>query len=170
MVNLVVENGTGLETANSYVSVDEFRKYAFDNGIDVESEDDDQLAIYLIKSTNFIDSLEYRFVGTRLSAAQSLAFPRFKGCSRSHLYDLRNLKKAVCLAVEVLANGESLVPTKLEKDDFVESEQIDVLKVKYNSAYFQNAGKFDILAKHPLIGNYIRGYLKGANFNPTVGR
>ena len=112
MVNLVVEDGTGLENANSYISVADLRQFALENGIDLESEEDEQLAIYLIRSTNFIDSVEYRFVGTRLSVTQSLAFPRVKKCNRLHLYDMRNLRKAICFAVEVLAKGESLVPTK----------------------------------------------------------
>lgn len=170
MVNLVVEDGTGLDNANSYVSVDDFRQFALENSIDVESEEDEQLAVYLIRSTNFIDSLEYRFVGTRLSVTQSLAFPRAKVCNRSHLYDMRSLKKAICFAVEVLVSGESLVPTKLNKDDFVKSEQLDVLKVQYSEEYFKNVSSYDILNNYPMIANNMHAYLKQANFNPTVGR
>ena len=170
MVNLVVEDGTGLENANSYISVADFRQFALENGIDLESEEDEQLAVYLIRSTNFIDSVEYRFVGTRLSVTQSLAFPRVKKCNRLHLYDMRNLRKAICFAVEVLVKGESLVPTKLNKEDFVKTEQLDVLKVQYSEEYFKNVSGYDVLSNYPMIANNLRGYLKQANFNPTVGR
>lgn len=169
MVNLVVENGTGLDNANAYVGIDQARHFALENDMEFP-EDDDELAILLIRATNFFDSFENSFVGTRLSPTQQLAFPRASDCNRLHLYDMRNLQKALMYAVEVLATGESLVPKKLEKEDYVKKEKLDVLEVQYDSDYFKSLGSVDLLSKYPMIYNYMRGYIRSMGYSVKVGR
>ena len=46
MINLVVDDGTGLPNANSYVSLTEVRQFLLENGLD-ENDDDDDLSINL---------------------------------------------------------------------------------------------------------------------------
>lgn len=76
MATLIVEDNTGLVDANVYASVDEFRQFAKLNGMEIEDVEDEQVAIYLVRATNFIDSFENRMVGKRLNPEQALAFPR----------------------------------------------------------------------------------------------
>jgi hypothetical protein len=71
----VVEDGTGLANANSYVTVLEYIDYYADRGIDKTSETDDQIQGYLVQGTAFID-LTYTFCGDKLTTTQSLKFPR----------------------------------------------------------------------------------------------
>lgn len=71
----VVEDGTGLANSNSYVTVQEYRDYYTDRGIDKSSETDVQIEGYLVQSTEFID-LMYTFCGEKLVSTQALEFPR----------------------------------------------------------------------------------------------
>jgi hypothetical protein len=71
----IVEDGTGLSNANSYVAVQEYRDYYTDRGIDKASETDDQIQGYLVQGTEFID-LTYCFCGEKLVGTQALQFPR----------------------------------------------------------------------------------------------
>lgn len=71
----VVEDGTGLSNATSYVTVQEYRDYYTDRGIDKSGETDAQIQGYLVQATDFID-LEYKFCGDKLVDTQALDFPR----------------------------------------------------------------------------------------------
>ena len=70
-----VEDGTGLTDSNSYVSVQEYRDYFADRGIDVLSETDVVIQGYLVQATDFLD-LQYEYVGWKLLDTQALQFPR----------------------------------------------------------------------------------------------
>lgn len=71
----VVEDGTGLADANSYTTVQEYRDYYTDRGIDKSSETDAQIEGYLVRGTEYID-LNFDFCGETLTAIQALKFPR----------------------------------------------------------------------------------------------
>ncbi len=71
----IVEDGTGLTDSNSYVSVQEYRDYFANRGIDVLSETDAQIEGWLVQATDFID-LQYEYKGWQLLDTQALKFPR----------------------------------------------------------------------------------------------
>lgn len=71
----VVEDGTGLANATSYVSVQEYRDYFTDRGIDKSSEADADIQGYLVRATEYID-LNFSFCGDPLTTTQALEFPR----------------------------------------------------------------------------------------------
>lgn len=71
----IVEDGTGLPNATSYVAVQDYRNYYTDRGIDVSSETDAQIEGYLVRGVEFID-LTYYFIGVKYSLTQGLEFPR----------------------------------------------------------------------------------------------
>ena len=159
MAELIVEDLTGLENANSYCSLADYHTFAQLNGY--ETIEDEDLAIYLVRATNFIDSLESNFVGKRLNPSQALAFPRtVEGycCSKNpHLYPTGSLKKAVFYAVLAQSEGFSLLPTTISKDDFVSKEKIEgAIEVQYSNEYFSK----NLLGKFPMIERYLTEYLK----------
>lgn len=168
MVTLIVEDGTGLVDANSYVSLDEMKLFIVENGL--TEADDESLTINLIKATNFIDSFESYFVGNRLSVVQRLAFPRADVCDSLRLFDTRNLKKAICYAVDVLNNDESLFPQKLTSDDYVKKEKLDVMEIQYHDNYFKRTQGVDLLFEFPVIANLMNGYIKQTGYNVSVSR
>ena len=157
MAELIVEDMTGLENANSYCSMAEYRTFAELN--DHDPLEDKDLAVFLARATNFVDSLENSFVGKRLNSSQSLAFPRVieGSCSKTpHLYPMSNLKKAVLYAVVAQSEGFSLLPTTISKDDYISKEKIEgALEVQYSSEYFSK----NVLSKFPIIERYLTEYL-----------
>jgi DnaT-like ssDNA binding protein len=76
-VTLVVENGDGVPTANSYDTVANAVAYAANRGIVLpDTSDDGQTAAWLVSGTDFIESFSQRFVGQRASWTQGLSWPR----------------------------------------------------------------------------------------------
>lgn len=170
MANLIVEDQTGLSNANVYASVADFRSFAELNGMEkVEDLDDEELAVYLVRATNFIDSLEMQMVGKRLNPEQNLAFPRKRKLSCSgnpHLYDMRSLIKALFYCVEAQVQGFSLLPTSITKDDLIKKEKIDVLEVQYSEDLLSEV----IFGKFPIIERFLSPYLQSFGGVLTVGR
>jgi hypothetical protein len=74
-VALVVEDGTGVEGANSYSELDALRAYAADRGV-VLSADDAVLTPMAIKATDYIESFSDQFVGSLTDVDQALSWPR----------------------------------------------------------------------------------------------
>lgn len=112
---LVVEDGTGLAGANSYVSEAEFEAYCDASALTIEAGDEDAA---LVRATRYIDG-EYRlrFPGTRLNGrAQALEWPR-KDAVDQFGDDIDDdevpveIKNATCeAAVRELADPGSLSP------------------------------------------------------------
>lgn len=122
----VVEDGTGLSEANSYVSIAEADDFNADRGNVAWTGDDAAKQAALVKATDYIEqSYGSRWRGEKLVDNQGLALPRDFGTPLP-----RQLKQAVCvLALEAIA-GTDLNPTvdraiKREKTDVIETEYMD---------------------------------------------
>lgn len=72
---LIIEDGSIVLGANSFVTVLECRAFADARGLELPTEDSD-VEVLLIKSMDFIFSLESRFQGVREDFDQELPFPR----------------------------------------------------------------------------------------------
>lgn len=169
MANLIIEDGTGLSNANSYISLVEFKNFANLNGIDLSKFNDGELAVFIIRATNYINSFENKMVGKRLNLEQSLAFPRvaLNSCDGNpHLYNMRNLKMAVMYAVEVQMAGFSLLPITITKDDIITKEKIGVLEVKYSDDLLNNIS----VGKFPMVERFLSEYLVSYSFMLAVSR
>ena len=70
MATIVVEDGTVVAWANSYVTEAELTTYAADRGITLTAATD----VLLIKAMDYIESLS--FIGSKFSEGQSLQWPR----------------------------------------------------------------------------------------------
>jgi hypothetical protein len=134
-VALVVEDGTGLAGANSYVSEAEFEAYCDNRAITLATGDEDGA---LIRATQFIDG-EYRlrFPGTRLNGrAQALEWPR-KDAVDQFGDDIDDdevpieIKNATCeAAVRELADPGSLSPD-LERGGKIKELQAGSVDIVY---------------------------------------
>lgn len=90
MVTLIVEDGTGLPNANTYIGVEAAKQYAQDRGIDLGTD--------LVISQNLVLAADYMstrgpFKGSVVSLDQSLDFPR-KGL-RVHGQDFTGVPQKV---------------------------------------------------------------------------
>jgi hypothetical protein len=72
---LTVENGTGLEEADSYISLAFFKQFCDDRGYDYSEKTDPEIEQKLRLATGYIDS-QFRFKGNRAGGIQALEFPR----------------------------------------------------------------------------------------------
>ena len=70
MATIIVEDGSVVAGANSYVTEAELTTYAADRGITLTAATD----VLLIKAMDYIESLS--FIGTKFSEGQSLQWPR----------------------------------------------------------------------------------------------
>lgn len=77
-MTVIVEDGTGLADANSYVSEDEADTYADDRGITAWSDSAADKEAALVRATTTLDATyRNRFSGSRLNGrAQALEWPR----------------------------------------------------------------------------------------------
>lgn len=74
-MSLLVQTDAGIDGANSYVTVAEFRTYHADRGTDVAIYTDPQIEKALVKATDYLDE-RFHFVGDRIRPAQRTAWPR----------------------------------------------------------------------------------------------
>lgn len=110
---LVVEDGTGLETANSYVSLVDCDTYHSDRGNTSWTGEDAAKEAALIRATQYLD-MHYRsrFLGYRYSEEQALEWPRYDAEDDNGYYldneIPKELEQATCeLALRALS-GELL--------------------------------------------------------------
>lgn len=136
-IELIVENGMGIENANSYVDLDFALEYCTMKGYsNWKNLSEDEQKIFLIRGTDFVDNF-FIWKGFKRFKTQSLSFPR------EELYDLDgykvdsipiNLKKA-CIEASWL-NAESgtdtLFSTKDENGN-IKRQKVDSLEVEYFS-------------------------------------
>lgn len=130
---MIVEDGTGLNDANSYVSVEFSDDYFSARGVsawaDLETEVKEQS---LIKATDYIDSI-FQWYGKKEFETQSLRFPRvnirdYEGAEIKGIPLC--LKQAVCDAAILGSSGTELFQTKNENGRVV-SENITSLSFTY---------------------------------------
>ncbi|CAB4122586.1 hypothetical protein UFOVP36_66 [uncultured Caudovirales phage] len=72
---LTVENGNGLEAADAYVSLTEFKEFCSKRGYRWEDYEDFDIEASIRLATGWIDTYN-RYKGGRLTYAQALEFPR----------------------------------------------------------------------------------------------
>ena len=77
----VVEDGTGLSTATSYVSVAEFEDYWTGRGIDYTTTADATIEMWLNMATLYCDNL-MAWTGTTVNDTQALLVPRSGWCDK----------------------------------------------------------------------------------------
>lgn len=117
---LIVEDGSIVENANSYVSVEEARTYASERNYSLpalpEEGQNDALEALLIKAVDFLEGQRAKYQGEKVSSLQALQFPRYNvyidGFPLDENVIPRILKAAqIELAVAAFA-GISLQPTR----------------------------------------------------------
>jgi len=72
---IVIEDGSNVTGANSYVTIAEFKAYALDRGITVSSTDA-QISAFLILSKDYLESFRSNYKGEKTYSDQALQWPR----------------------------------------------------------------------------------------------
>lgn len=109
-MSIVVEDGTGMPDAASYVSLEEATEYFAWLGNEEWDAEDEKVLVRASQAVDLVYAPRYK--GTKLTAEQGLMFPRTPftdadGFERTGIPT--ELKKAVFEAAYMLQNGEEIV-------------------------------------------------------------
>ena len=165
---MIVEDGTGLSNADSYVSVEFADNYFSARGVSewgaLTNEQKEQA---LIRATDFIDSI-YQWHGKKATDIQSLRFPRVNltDYEGTLVIGIPNcLKQAVCDASMLSVNGTELFQTKNENGDVV-SETITTLSFTYSKS--DKSEKTTQTTLYDSINTKLRGLFVESSSNKVV--
>ena len=129
MATIVVEDGTVVAGANSYVSESDLTAYASDRGLTLTAATD----VLLIKAMDYIESLS--FIGTKFSEGQSLQWPR------SNVY-IDGFYFVPTIIPPALQTGQIATALAIDSDNSplatvgrsTKREKVDVIEVEYMSS------------------------------------
>jgi hypothetical protein len=128
-VAIVVEDGTVVANANSYLSVADVPLFTLERGVTL-SATDSVVEVQLVKAKDYINSREHHFVGARKSAAQTLAWPRIVG--GTDLLVPQKIREAQGFLVMASAGLIDILPVATEQPAFpIKSEKVGPLETAY---------------------------------------
>lgn len=167
---LIVENGSGVPNANSYVTVEEAREYAEARGYTVG--DDDAVTVLAIKAMDYLALFTEKWKGVRVFAEPALPFPRMQTAYSIDAIP-SNLKLAqMQLVVEQLADPTLLLtPSTNYRQGFVVREKLDVIETQYSEAVQLAAlGRASSGPTMPLVAALLDPLLARRGFGLTTQR
>ena len=153
---MVVEDGTGLSNADSFVSVAYADTYFTTRGVSAWASLTNKEAL-LIKATDYIEAVySEAWKGVTLNDTQSLSFPRI--IDDATVYPDR-LLKAVCELALKANDGDLLVDVEQRTIE----EKVDVITVKY-------AEYSDQKTQYSMVYGLISPYLLSTGANKKAMR
>lgn len=167
-VNIIVEDGTIVSGANTFVGVASFRQYCGDRNITLPA-DNNAVAAMLIKGTDYLETLDKEYIGVPVNpATQSLKWPR-KELHGGTLYTTIGrlvilptvipsaLIKAQLYLTTAIVQGVDLAP--VQTGPMVTMEKVDVIETHYSEAF----GDF-IRPVMPTVDALLKPLIAGSQF------
>lgn len=158
---LIVEDGSLLQGANSFVSVAEVRAFA-NARASILPASDTEVEVAAVKAADYVRSLRSRFKGSEIIAEQPLPFPRCNLVVNG--FDLpsntvpQGIKDACCqLALEAAA-GVDLLPTTSGQITVVEN--VGPLETSFAPNSAPDGSQF-FAAARALLTPYMKGSSSG---------
>lgn len=151
---LVVENGEGLEDAESLVSVAYYLDYCAKRGYDTTATDGKEEEFLRVANEFFYSN--YSFKGELFKSTQSMPFPRI--INYEYVFPQR-IKNAICELVLKLPNGSLLEDTEQR----VKREKVGELEVEYDTNDSQSV-------KYNFVFNLIAPWLNSNGFSSQITR
>lgn len=141
-IQFIVEDGTGMATATSYVTLVEFQQYWENMGYDYSALTTNQIQVLLNKCSKVIDS-KYKWPGERASSEQGLDWPRVAawyqdGWPISSLIVPPEVKYAVCEMAYAKNAGTDMQPVVTPTGD-LKSESVSVGPISESKTYGSSA-------------------------------
>jgi len=131
-MSIVVENGTGLASADSYLSVADADTYHSDRANTSWTGTDEVKEIALRKATQYLDST-YNWIGKIYSTTQSLSWPRVGVLDRQG----RDLEGSVPQPIKNAIAELAMISLTLDlvsnttSDDYIKREKVGPLETEY---------------------------------------
>lgn len=163
---LVIEDGTIVAGANSYIDVPAAKAFAEARGVDLGT-DDAVTEQRLLGAMDYLESLSYK--GTRTDPDnQALSWPRtgvsYDGAAFGSDVIPGKLKNAQAQLVIELFNGviifASSGASSGSTEKFIKKEKVDVIETEYATPK-ETGEEFLAVANMPAVSALLRGLLKG---------
>ncbi len=160
MATLIVEDGSIVSGANTYVTVAEFQQFCSDRNITINNSRGDESEL-LIKAMDYFE--QQPFKGIKFIETQSLQFPRSDFYLDGYLTDSDAIPQLVkdaqiTIAVSIMSHNDPLSTL----DRAVKREQVDVLEIEY----MDNAGPTVIIRSiSNIMRKLVTGSSMGSNFS-----
>lgn len=163
---LVIEDGTIVAGANSYIEVQDAKSYATARGVDLGT-DDNITEQRLLQAMDYLESLRYKGVRTN-PEEQVLAWPRYNVIYDGHTFDPdlvpTRVKNAQAQLVIELFNGVMIFSSSSATTEagakFVKRKKVDVLETEYATPK-ELGTTFVAVASMPSVDALLRGLLRG---------
>lgn len=160
MVTLVIEDGSVVSGANSYVTAAEFRTFCENRDIAIVSTYGDESQL-LLKAMDFLEQQD--FIGIKSNSDQPLQFPRSDLWIDGYAVDAdaipQLLKDAqITIAISIMAGNDPLGNV----DRTIKKERIDVLEIEYAD---QSAPTVIIRSIHNVLKKLVGGSNAGSGGN-----
>lgn len=166
-MSIVVEDGTGVAAANSYVTVEELLTYAAARGITLPTEPA-ELEALLIRAMDYLETYSQFFMGLPTFDTQPLAFPRtatdFQG--RYVLLGVPEAIRRAQLIAAVVAKDMELLPVPSPTVAHATRKTVGPITVEYEDKGGVTARTVDI----PLVVAVLRPLMSSGFGQPRVVR
>jgi hypothetical protein len=132
-ITIIVEDGTQVTNANSYVSVADARIYASNRGVTLPA-DNDVVASMLIRANDYLEAQECRYQGERTSATQALAWPRkcvVLHCEAVPTNVIPNSLIAAQIQLAMAINAGFDLQPNVSPQDYVIREKVGPIETQY---------------------------------------
>ena len=121
---ILVEDGSIVPGANSYLSLEDARAFALARGLTL-SADDAVLEPQVIKAVDYIEAREVDMSGERVSSEQELSWPRTP-------YGIpKNIRSAQGFLVMAVHSGVNLLPTVAAGAGHATKKKVGPIEVAY---------------------------------------
>lgn len=169
-VTFVVEDGSGVSDATSYVTLAEFEQIWDNEGYDYSELTEDEIYRYLNKSTRYVDATYMSlFPGFPQYDDQALLWPRsgafyYTGYEIDENLVPSEIKLAVCQAAYIMSTGIDLFATISSVGLVTKArEKVDVLETEYEYEGGTYSDRYPLIddALYKITGGTLGlGYLK----------
>jgi len=163
---LIIEDGTGVEDANTYIDLADARELASTRGI-ILSAEDSELSSQLVSAADRLTSYEARMTGCRMTGAQGLSYPRNNSYRYGSIFPNTSIPKELKLAQVTLAGlMESGVIIWGLPATGIKSETVGPLETVYTDSGADSVGNPDL----PQIDSILEPLFISLGLNFKVGR
>lgn len=158
MVCLVIEDGTIVPSANSYLTVEEAEEMLNTIGETFADTPDEVIKTKLLKATRVLESYRSKYKGTKVDPTQSLQFPRYDVTIDGFLIDADVIPYETKMAQAIIAmlyNNGTDVQTPSDGKTIIEESIGNAITVKYADNGTNNT------INYPELDTYLKPLLKG---------
>lgn len=161
---MIVEDGTGIEDANSFATVAEFNAYAIDRNIDPTDYDTEEIEAALVTASYDFINFNYQFSGALLNEDQGMCIP-------TDVVPVNlTIKNAACAAAYLQLQGRLFVdPTEIDVNGGIKATK-DAVGSLSTEVTYQDSSGYRTLYPTTSIDKMLSKYVTGGGYAPATAK